>query len=528
MIDAKSALTLETNRFDAAIFDLDGVVTKTARVHAASWKKLFDQYLQQHAQQEGETFQPFDIATDYRRYVDGKPRYDGVKSFLQSRGLTLPYGDPSDGPDQKTLCGLGNRKDTFFHQALQEHGVEAYPAAITFIREVRSRGLKTAIVSSSKNCASVLDAAGISALFEAKVDGLDLAQLHLKGKPAPDMFVKAAALLGVPPARAAVFEDAIAGVQAGRKGNFGLVVGVDRGGQASALQKHGADIVVSNLGEITLGHGTNGQSRNTRELPSALDFTEEIIRCTEGKRLAVFLDYDGTLTPIVQRPELATMSDEMRATIKALADECLVAIISGRDRPNVEEKVKVDSLVYAGSHGFDIAGPEGLRLQYEQGVQFIPLLDQAEKALRERLSTVQGTIIEHKKYSVAVHYRLVADNDLTAVQEAVNAVLSCHPELRKTEGKKVYELQPRIDWNKGKAVLWLLQKLHFDKTPSLAIYIGDDTTDEDAFNALEDFGVGILVGRTPRPTAARYALASPDEVREFLRRLISIVRKRSR
>ncbi|MEE9203367.1 MAG: trehalose-phosphatase [Nitrospirales bacterium] len=528
MNQGRSRPIINVDHFDAAIFDLDGVVTQTARVHAAAWKRLFDEYLRQRAFQTGDTFVPFDPDGDYRHYVDGKPRYDGVKSFLESRGITLPHGDPTDGPDRETICGIGNRKDSLFRQALQEHGADAYPAAIMFIREVRSRGLKTAIVSSSKNCASVLDAAGISALFEAKVDGLDLAQLHLKGKPAPDMFVKAAALLGVPPARAAVFEDAIAGVQAGRKGNFGLVVGVDRGGQAAALQKHGADLVVSNLGEITLGHGTNGQSRNAEVLPSALDFTEEIIRCTEGKRLAVFLDYDGTLTPIVQRPELATMSEEMRATIKALADECLVVLISGRDRPDVEEKVKVNSLVYAGSHGFDIAGPEGLRLQYEQGVQFIPVLDQAEKALRERLSTVQGTIIEHKKYSVAVHYRLVADNDLTAVQEAVNAVLSCHPGLRKTEGKKVYELQPRIDWNKGKAVLWLLQKLQFDKTACLPIYIGDDITDEDAFNALEDFGVGIVVGRTPRPTAARYALASPDEVREFLRRLISIVPRRSR
>jgi alpha,alpha-trehalase len=258
---------INVDKLDAAIFDLDGVVTKTARVHSAAWKKLFDEYLQQRAAQEGSTFQPFDIDTDYRRYVDGKARYEGVASFLQSRRITLPYGNPSDPPDRETICGLGNRKDSLFHQALREQGVETYQSTITLIHDLRSRGLKTAIASSSKNCAKVLDAVGISALFDAKVDGLDLARLHLKGKPAPDMFLKAAALLGVQPSRAAVFEDALAGVQAGHEGNFGLVVGVDRAGQAAALKKHGADIVVSDLGEITIGQGENVPGRPASKLP---------------------------------------------------------------------------------------------------------------------------------------------------------------------------------------------------------------------------------------------------------------------
>ncbi len=516
---------IDVDQLDAAIFDLDGVVTKTARVHAAAWKKLFDEYLQQYAAKEGKTCRPFDAQTDYRRYVDGKPRYDGVRSFLQSRGISLPYGDPGDRPDQETICGLGNRKDSFFHDALREHGVETYQSTLTLIRDLRSRGIKTAIVSSSKNCAKVLDAAGISALFDAKVDGLDIAQQQLKGKPAPDMFVKAAALLGVHPAHAVVFEDALAGVQAAREGNFGFVVGVDRAGQAAALEKHGADIVVSDLRDVVVGSRVNALP--IRELPSALDAIHEIFHTAKGKRLAVFLDYDGTLTPIVQRPELATMSQGMRATVQTLTDHCTVAIISGRDRPDVERLVNLDALFYAGSHGFDIAGPQGWHVQHEPGVQYTSSIDRAEKALRERLSGVNGAIIERKKYSVAVHYRLVADADLKAVNEAVDVVLSEQPDLRKMDGKKVYELQPRIDWDKGKAVLWLLQALDLDKAAVLPLYVGDDITDEDAFEVLRESGIGVVVGEGSRHTHARYALRNPHEVQEFLRSLVSFLRSKS-
>ncbi|MFQ5846975.1 MAG: trehalose-phosphatase [Candidatus Methylomirabilales bacterium] len=515
-------LIINLDTLDAAIFDLDGVVTKTARVHAAAWKKLFDEYLEHRAADEGKPFQPFDVDTDYRRYVDGKPRYDGVRSFLQSRGITLPYGDSADGPDRETICGLGNRKDSLFHRALREQGVATYPSTITFIHALRSRGLKTAIVSSSKNCGPVLDAAGLSALFDAKVDGLDIARQHLQGKPAPDMFLKAATLLGVPPARAVVFEDALAGVQAGRAGHFGLVVGVDRAGQAAALQKHGADIVVPDIGELAIGQGEDVFTRPIQELPSALDSIQEIIRGARGRHLALFLDYDGTLTPIVDRPELATMSQEMRDTVKALADRCTVAIVSGRDRGDVEQLVQLDALYYAGSHGFDIAGPRGWQERHEPAARYIPAIDRAEKTLRQALNRVKGTIIERKKYSVAVHHRLVAAADMKAVQEAVKAVLSQEPELRRMDGKKVYELQPRIDWDKGKAVLWLLQALGLDTTAVLPLYVGDDLTDEDAFRALKDIGIGVVVGEDSRRTIARYALRNPDEVAECLRRLTSL------
>ncbi len=243
--------SIDPAKFDAVLFDLDGVLTKTAAVHAAAWKRLFDEYLQARASRDHTPFQPFDIKLDYQRYVDGKLRYDGVKSFLDSRGITLPFGSPQDGPEKETVHGLGNKKDTYFQAHLKEHGVEVYDDAVRFLRAVRAHGLKTAVVSASKSTAAVVQAVGLTDCFDARVDGIESQRLHLAGKPAPDGFLEGARRLGVEPARAVVVEDAIAGVQAGRNGKFGLVIGVDRTGHAADLQKHGADLVTSNMAELS-------------------------------------------------------------------------------------------------------------------------------------------------------------------------------------------------------------------------------------------------------------------------------------
>lgn len=237
-------------RFDAVLFDLDGVLTATAKVHAACWKKTFDDYLKQRAAKTNEPFQPFDIDKDYTLYVDGKPRYDGVKSFLESRGIHLPYGDPSDPPDRETICGIGNLKENLVLEAFKTGGVEVYEGSVAWVRQLRQAGIKTAVVSSSKNCAAVLQAVGIEGLFEVRVDGRVVEDLKLPGKPAPDTYLKAAELLGVTPTRSVVVEDALSGVQAGRNGSFGLVIGVDRKGDADSLYKNGADLVVADLSEM--------------------------------------------------------------------------------------------------------------------------------------------------------------------------------------------------------------------------------------------------------------------------------------
>jgi alpha,alpha-trehalase len=245
-------VTISRDGFDAVIFDMDGVVTRTATVHAAAWKKLFDEYLRRRAEQEGKQFQPFDADADYRRYVDGKPRYDGVASFLESRGVSLPRGDPGDPPDRETFCGLGNRKNGYFRRSLEEQGVEVYQSTIDVIHALKDRGFKTAIFSASRNCQAVLEAAGISHLFDARVDGEDAAELKLPGKPAPATLLEAAGRLGVAPERAVIVEDAIAGVQAGRAGGFGLVIGVNRSDSRGALEENGADVEVSDLSEVTV------------------------------------------------------------------------------------------------------------------------------------------------------------------------------------------------------------------------------------------------------------------------------------
>jgi beta-phosphoglucomutase family hydrolase len=234
----------------ACLFDLDGVLTQTAKIHAEAWKQTFDEYLHRRADRGDEPFKEFDKVADYDEYVDGKPRYDGVRSFLQSRGIELPEGDHDDPPSKETICGIGNRKNDLVLELIKERGVEAYDGSVAFVKAARDAGLRRAVVSSSANCRDVLIAAGIEDLFEARIDGVVADEQHLRGKPAPDTFLAGARALGVEPARAAVFEDALAGVQAGRDGHFGFVVGVDRVGQADALRRHGASVVVSDLDEL--------------------------------------------------------------------------------------------------------------------------------------------------------------------------------------------------------------------------------------------------------------------------------------
>jgi beta-phosphoglucomutase family hydrolase len=232
------------------LFDLDGVLTQTAKIHARAWKQMFDDFLHEWAERTGEPFEEFDRPTDYDDYVDGKPRLDGVKSFLESRGIDLPMGSPSDPSEQETIHALGTRKNDLVLELIREQGVEPYEGSVRFAEMVRDRGLRRAVVSSSTNCRDVLRAAGIDGLFEEVVDGTVAEREKLAGKPAPDTFLHGAKLLGAAPAEAAVFEDAQAGVQAGRAGDFGWVVGVDRTGQADALRRRGADVVVQDLAEL--------------------------------------------------------------------------------------------------------------------------------------------------------------------------------------------------------------------------------------------------------------------------------------
>ncbi len=257
-------------------------------------------------------------------------------------------------------------------------------------------------------------------------------------------------------------------------------------------------------------------------LPSALDPQQGALPELRGRQLALFLDYDGTLTPIVARPELAVMSDAMREVVRHLAIHCPVAIVSGRDRVDVQHLVRLDALYYAGSHGFDIAGPQGVPIQHRVGEHVIPILNATEAALKRDLGHIEGVLIERKTFSIAVHVRQIPRHCVGEVESQIDAMLSREPQLRKGYGKKVFELQPAIDWDKGQAVRWLLRTLGLADPLVTPLYIGDDVTDEDAFQALAttDRGLGILVADAPRPTAAQFILRHPDEVKHFLQQLL--------
>lgn len=493
---------------EGLIFDLDGVITDTATVHAKAWKEMFDAFLSQFDDQ-----QKFSIEGDYFPYVDGIPRYDGVKGFLDSRDIDLPYGDPQDAPDKETVCGLGNRKNEIYQQKLKEGGIAVFDDAVTQIKNWRNHGKRTAVISSSKNCEQILETTGLSNLFDARVDGVVSEELGLKGKPAPDIFLKAAEKIGVKPDRAAIFEDAELGVKAGKNGRFKSVVGIERHGKSKKLIKAGADIVVSDFSNLRLNEEEFFKPLPISKLSDALERHEEILNDMGSRQPAIFLDYDGTLTPIVEHPEDAKLSDEMYNIIEMLSKLCTVAIISGRDLEDVRKMVGINTIYYAGSHGLDIAGPGH---EKQIGVEALPALEKIEKEARKKSEHWEGTRIERKEFVVAIHYRQADENTSQKVLEYGRKVADANDELKVVENKKVVELRPDIPWNKGKAIDYLIDELSENRDDVLPIFIGDDVTDEDGFEFLMHRGIGIVTGDHGKPSYARYKLKDTDEVKKFL------------
>jgi alpha,alpha-trehalase len=521
---------LDPADIDAVIFDLDGVITDTRKAHEAAWKRLFEDYRKEREASGEPGYAAFDHE-DYREHLDGKPRYDGVRDFLASRHIDLQRGDPADDPELQTICGLGNRKNRYFAEWLENHRVDTFPDALDTLQGLNREGVRTAVISASRNCEAVLANAGISDWFAVKVDGMDMAALGLPGKPDPAIFLQAAQQLGVSPERAAVVEDARAGVQAAARGGFALVIGVYRGehGHGEALRQYGADIVTDTLTVLLKEGDRSAPSAPLDEIPSIRESRYKVEERLRGKHVALFLDYDGTLTPIVEDHRKARLSKKMRAIVGALVRTCTVAVVSGRDLENVRDLVGLDGVFYAGSHGFDIAGPGGWHEELQQGKQFLPDLDSAETDLTRQLGTIEGAAVERKKFSIAVHYRQVADGDVPTVEQVVDRVLSDHPRLRQSRGKKVFDVKPRTDWDKGQALLWLLKRYELEGADVVPLYIGDDTTDEDAFRVLRqrerdgEGGIGIVVrDDSGRRTLADYALEDTDDVAHFLKWLSTV------
>lgn len=516
MSDVGAPVRIDPRQHDAVLFDLDGVITDTASMHQAAWKELFDDYLSRREPSAAENHDAF-TAADYRHFIDGKPRYDGVRDFLASRGVALPCGEPSDSGDEDTVYGLGHRKQQHF--ALQiAAGVPVFESTITLVRRLKDAGVAVAVFSASRNCAAVLDSAGIADLFGVRVDGVVAEDLHLPGEPDPAMLIEAARRLGVRPGRAVVVEDAEVGVTAARAGGFGLVIGVDRTGETGAeLSAFGADAVVGDLSQVTV----RAIDRRMSTVPDALASFGQISAVVAARRPAFFFDFDGTLSEIVDEPGAATLVGGAAEALQALAALYPVAVLSGRDLTDVRERVGIPGLWYAGSHGFEILGPDGRHHSNETAAQAIPVLKRAAAELTKKLATISGVSVEHKRYAVAVHYRNAAPEAARTVSAAVHDI-GRHNGLKVTSGRKVVELRPDIDWDKGRTLEWIIDQMAGQES-LLPVFIGDDLTDEDAFDSVLHDGVGIVVRHTEdgdRATAARYCLDDPHHVREFLEYLV--------
>jgi alpha,alpha-trehalase len=500
-------MNMNNSNYKAVILDMDGVVTDTASLHFRAWKAMFDEFLQRRSQED---VRPLD-ENDYKMYLDGVGRFEGIRRFLDSRNMSIPEGTKDDDYQKNTIYGLGKRKNQKFHKLLDESGVKVYHDAREMIAGWKRLDIPVALISASRNCKRVLKSADLLNAFDAIVDGETAAKRDLKAKPKPDIFIEAARQLKQKPADVMIVEDAVAGVEAGVNGKFGRVAGIARNTDDAMLKKAGADVVVNSLSDLSevLNWPAN--------LPEVLTETAKIKDSLQNTHPFLCLDYDGTLTPIVSDPADAKLSKSGRKILTGLSKKIKLAIISGRDRADLKSLVQIDTVYYAGSHGFDITGPDNLQLEYGPGKKVRPQLEAAAAKLEKQLKNINGAMVEHKKYAIAVHYRNVDENERKLVMDAVAEEVKNHSGLKISEGKMIRELKPDIDWNKGRALSWLQNEIMHSDDKLTPIYIGDDVTDEDALAEVSmKGGIGIIVGQPDRITAAGYRLEDTDQVFDFL------------
>jgi alpha,alpha-trehalase len=512
---------LDRNSIDAIILDLDGVVTDTASLHEQAWKSTFDSFLCDLSKNMGQPFQQF-THDDYLMYLDGKPRFRGAQDFLHSRGIDLPSGYHDDPSGFFTVSSIANRKNRLYFRYIDEQGVSVFPDTRAMLTKWKIQGFKLALISSSKSCHYIIERAGLSGAFDTIVDGNDLITMRLNGKPHPDMFLYAADKLASKYDRTAIIEDAVSGVEAGKMGNFAATIGIARNGTAQLLLDHGADKVVTSLRELSIPP----RSREIQELPSLNLLMEEFFNNHQFNKTVLFLDYDGTLTPIVNHPEEAQLSAYTRKLLLQLSQKCIVAIVSGRDRSEIESLINLPGLYYAGNHGLDITGPGNSIFVHPEVSTIQPYLSRAETYISESLSSIPGILIERKQFSIAVHYRLVNPEHVEKIKTELTSICDIITNFKITAGKKVFEFQPDINWNKGEAVLWLIEKiLPVSKlSPDyMFVYMGDDITDEDAFREIAEIGIPILVGSHGALTTAKYHIENVSQTNEFLQKLVDTI-----
>jgi trehalose-phosphatase len=502
-----SSLHLKSSMpFEAIIVDVEGVITDTRQLHFESWKECIDEILLdefEKGKNEEKQLKPL-TATEYYQYFEGKNRLDGIREFIDERGIFL---------NKEQIESLAAKKNIAYRRHLLEHRPEINEESVEAVKKWKGQKIAMAAVSSSKNCTEMLLHTGIRDLFDVQIDGSMVDELGISGLGKEALYLEAAEQLGKRVDECVVIEDAPYGITAVRESGFKYVIGMSKGRQyiVNELYTLGADMVVSSLLDI-------GQDK-----PNAITGRDDLFRFMGNRTPVFFLDFDGTLSDIVQNPDAATLRPEMPVLLSDCAKMYKVAIISGRDRAVIEDKVNIPYIYHAGCHGFDISGPDDFHFEVEEARAIKPLINQVAKELQNDLADIKGLILEDKKFFTAIHYRKVQDDAQVAkALQLIKEKIAATEKLSFKEGKKVLEIGPAINWNKGKAVRKLCELFKMDSSLSVPIYIGDDTTDEDAFKELVGWGIGIKVSSEANvPTAADYILKDTAEVSEFLRLLVS-------
>lgn len=479
--------------FKAIILDMDGVLTNTRELHFNSWKIVFETFLKAKGLSV-----PF-TKEHYQGYVDGKPRSEGIKSFLEALGIL---------PSESELEVLSREKNLNYLKFLETNSPIMYSDVLESLKLWKSQGIKLGVVSSSENCRIVLKKFKLEDFFTTLVDGIDGQQKHLRGKPFPDYFLEAVEQIGVQSEECALVEDSVSGVIAAKKAHFKTIYGMSREGQTpfAQLYESGADAVITSL--LDIGHA-----------PHVLTAWDDFIAHVGSRDIALFIDYDGTLSNIVSQPSAAVISEQTKNILESLSKAFKVAIVSGRDRLDIKERIGLDNIFYSGCHGFDISGPGCFHFIQEDVQKYLPALEEASIAASNLLGGIHGLLIEKKLFATAIHYRMVEFKSRMDIKNQLKPIIEKYPQLILKEGKKVFDILPNVNWDKGKAVNKICEILSIDSTQTVPLYVGDDLTDEDAFLALHGKGISIKVDSGMSATMADYHLNNPGEVTLFLERI---------
>ncbi len=495
----------------AFIFDLDGVITDTQDLHAQAWKEMFNEFLARRRgtpENSSELLGEFK-STDYFDYIDGRPREDGIKTFLEARKILST---------DEVVESLAQTKNNYFLNLLKLRGAHIIKDSVSFLRMLKESQVFVALVSSSRNAHTILKEAGLEDSFDTIVTPLEADSKKLQGKPSPDYFLEASHSLGLDPASCAVVEDSLAGVIAARKGGFKKVIGLNHFGDETklrALKEVGADEAVVSLWDLEIS--------KSALLPNLLTSFHDIFPSGSEANFFLFLDFDGTLSPIVDDPEIAEPLEGVTELINQLRYFFNICIITGRDTSVIKNKMKLDNVFYAACHGFEITGPEDFIYQVEEARASIPDLNEAQIHFGHLFQSIPGFVMERKMFGLALHYRMVKSPQMV---QKIRADVLKYPRtginLKVQEGEMVIELLPRLDWDKGKAVLEIYKILGIGTADLPPLYIGDGLTDEDAFREISQWGIAVFASVDQRPTMASFHLKGPHEVKAFLAKLLEL------